>query len=111
MTLHSTSSRPIVWTIAGSDSGGGAGIQADIKAIQALGAHGSTVIATMTAQNSRKVFSVEPVSIEMLTIAIAINFSSNRSVLGMTYRSRQNLTVCSLRTESVPPLSNLFLGE
>ncbi|GAA3114486.1 hydroxymethylpyrimidine/phosphomethylpyrimidine kinase [Streptosporangium carneum] len=43
---------PRVLTVAGSDSGGGAGIQADLKTMLALGAHGMSVIAAVTAQNS-----------------------------------------------------------
>lgn len=44
--------KPIVWTIAGADSGGGAGIQADIKVINLLGAHDCSVITALTAQNT-----------------------------------------------------------
>jgi hydroxymethylpyrimidine/phosphomethylpyrimidine kinase len=43
---------PLVLTVAGSDSGGGAGIQADLKTMLALGVHGMSVIAAVTAQNS-----------------------------------------------------------
>src|ERR1700704_7073310 len=43
---------PAVLTVAGSDSGGGAGIQADLKTMLALGVHGMSVIAAVTAQNS-----------------------------------------------------------
>lgn len=46
---------PRVLTVAGSDSGGGAGIQADLKTMLALGVHGMTVVTAVTAQNSRGV--------------------------------------------------------
>jgi hydroxymethylpyrimidine/phosphomethylpyrimidine kinase len=49
------SAPPRVLTVAGSDSGGGAGIQADLKTMLALGTHGMSVVTAVTAQNSRGV--------------------------------------------------------
>ncbi|MCF7849042.1 MAG: bifunctional hydroxymethylpyrimidine kinase/phosphomethylpyrimidine kinase [Kiritimatiellales bacterium] len=57
---------PVVWTVAGSDSGGGAGIQADLKTMNAFGVHGCSVITALTAQNTQGVQSLEPVSESML---------------------------------------------
>ncbi|MFJ5710853.1 MULTISPECIES: bifunctional hydroxymethylpyrimidine kinase/phosphomethylpyrimidine kinase [unclassified Streptomyces] len=50
-----TTRPPLVLTVAGSDSGGGAGIQADLKTMLALGVHGMSVVTAVTAQNSRGV--------------------------------------------------------
>lgn len=61
---------PIALTIAGSDSGGGAGIQADLKAFSALGAYGASVITALTAQNTRAVTMVEPASAAMIAAQI-----------------------------------------
>ncbi len=62
---------PIALTIAGSDSGGGAGIQADLKAFSALGVYGASVITAVTAQNTRAVTAVEGISTEVIAAQIA----------------------------------------
>jgi hydroxymethylpyrimidine/phosphomethylpyrimidine kinase len=57
----------IALTIAGSDSGGGAGIQADLKTFHQFGVFGTSVIVALTAQNTRGVLGVETVSEAMVT--------------------------------------------
>jgi len=61
---------PRVLTIAGSDSGGGAGIQADLKAFAAAGAHGMSAIVALTAQNTVGVSAVHEVPADMVTAQI-----------------------------------------
>ncbi|MDX1581965.1 MAG: bifunctional hydroxymethylpyrimidine kinase/phosphomethylpyrimidine kinase [Thermoanaerobaculia bacterium] len=61
---------PCVLTIAGSDSGGGAGIQADQKGISARGVHAATAITAVTAQNSRSVPAVHPLPAEIVEAQI-----------------------------------------
>ncbi|SFG24752.1 bifunctional hydroxymethylpyrimidine kinase/phosphomethylpyrimidine kinase [Sulfitobacter dubius] len=61
-------------TIAGSDSGGGAGIQADLKTFSALGVYGASVLTAVTAQNTRAVTGVEMISPEMIRAQMAAVF-------------------------------------
>src|SRR5215475_7693005 len=66
---------PIALTIAGSDSSGGAGIQADLKAFAALGVYGASVITALTAQNTTGVSGIHAVPAEFVTAQIDAVFS------------------------------------
>jgi hydroxymethylpyrimidine/phosphomethylpyrimidine kinase len=66
---------PIAVTIAGSDSGGGAGIQADLKTFSALGVYGASVIAALTAQNTKGVTGIHDVPPDFVTAQIDAVFS------------------------------------
>ncbi|MBD5244372.1 MAG: bifunctional hydroxymethylpyrimidine kinase/phosphomethylpyrimidine kinase [Barnesiella sp.] len=77
-----------VLSIAGSDCSGGAGIQADIKTISALGCYAMTVITAITAQNTTGVAGVEPISPEMVEVQIEAVFADIRPMAvktGMLY--------------------------
>lgn len=67
----SPDSTPTALTIAGSDSGGGAGIQADLKTFAALGVHGASAIAALTAQNTRGVQGVLEVPADFVAAQVA----------------------------------------
>ncbi|UXI03961.1 bifunctional hydroxymethylpyrimidine kinase/phosphomethylpyrimidine kinase [Photobacterium sp. TY1-4] len=69
------STTPITLTIAGSDSGGGAGIQADIKAISATGGYACSVISALTAQNTQGVTGIFNISPEFVAEQLDTVFS------------------------------------
>ena len=81
---------PIALTIAGSDSGGGAGIQADIKTISALGVYAASVITALTAQNTKGVFGVHEVSPQFIVDqidAVCSDLKVSAVKIGMLHRS------------------------
>lgn len=69
--LSPRSASAVVWSVAGSDSGGGAGLQADARALDAFGVHGCSVVAAITAQNSLSVDRIAPVSTDLLEAQLA----------------------------------------
>jgi hydroxymethylpyrimidine/phosphomethylpyrimidine kinase len=79
-------SQPVVLTIAGSDSGAGAGIQADLKTFAALGVYGVSVITAITAQNTLGVRAVQEIDVDVIAAqldALAEDFSIASLKTGM----------------------------
>src|SRR5205085_5664507 len=62
--------QPVAMTIAGSDSGGGAGIQADLKTFQALGVYGASTLTAVTAQNTVSVTAVHEIPTDVIAAQI-----------------------------------------
>ncbi|KEI70130.1 hydroxymethylpyrimidine kinase [Endozoicomonas elysicola] len=80
------SSTPIALTIAGSDSGGGAGIQADLKTFSALGAYGCSVITALTAQNTlgvQGIFDVTPAFVRQQLDSVFSDLDISAAKVGM----------------------------
>ncbi|MBY5946322.1 bifunctional hydroxymethylpyrimidine kinase/phosphomethylpyrimidine kinase [Photobacterium rosenbergii] len=81
-----SSKTPITLTIAGSDSGGGAGIQADIKAISATGGYACSVITALTAQNTQGVtgiLGIDPAFVEQQLDAVFTDLDVKAVKIGM----------------------------
>jgi hydroxymethylpyrimidine/phosphomethylpyrimidine kinase len=87
---------PVVLTIAGSDSGGGAGIQADLKTISALGCFGTTVITAITAQNTLGVYSIHHIPVEFVKSqikAVMDDLKPSAIKIGMVHRAAQAIGI------------------
>jgi hydroxymethylpyrimidine/phosphomethylpyrimidine kinase len=98
---------PVALTIAGSDSGGGAGIQADLKTFAAFGVHGASAIACLTAQNPKRVLGIEPCSPKMLRRQIEAVFEElnpRAAKTGMLFSSENVLTVANIFKNKKCPL-------
>lgn len=86
-----------ILVVAGSDSGGGAGIQADIKSVTALGGYASTVITALTAQNTMGVFGVSEVDISFIQHQMQVvleDLGADVIKTGMLHTAEVIRTVC-----------------
>lgn len=84
-------------TVAGSDSGGGAGIQADLKSFAAVGVHGTSVITALTAQNTLGVtgiFDIPPSFVEAQFDAVATDIGIDAMKTGMLFNAPIIEAVC-----------------
>ena len=96
-----------VLTIAGSDSGGGAGIQADLKAITLLGGFGMSVLTALTAQNTVAVTSIHDVPLDFIAAQIEAVFSDigvDAVKTGMLSNAEVVKLVASKMSEYKPPI-------
>ncbi|MDD4209905.1 MAG: bifunctional hydroxymethylpyrimidine kinase/phosphomethylpyrimidine kinase [Bacteroidales bacterium] len=79
---------PVVVSVAGSDSGGGAGIQADLKTMAALGVYGATAITAVTAQNTKGVIAIHAIPIDIFQkqlYAVFDDFEVDAVKIGMLH--------------------------
>ncbi len=101
---------PRLLSIAGSDSGGGAGIQADIKTVTMFGGHAMTAITALTAQNSRGVEAVMPVPAEMVLRqidAVMADLGADAIKIGMI-GSADTAAAVAARLETIPEVPIVF---
>lgn len=99
----------VALTIAGSDSGGGAGIQADIKTFSALGVYAASVITAVTAQNTHGVTAVEDISEAVIRAqirAVLEDIAVNAIKIGMVSRSE---TILAIAEELARPTYPIIL--
>lgn len=92
-------------TIAGSDSGGGAGIQADLKTFAAIGVHGTSVVTCATAQNPRRILGIEALSARLVRQQLAAVFEELRPraiKTGMLYSAGIMREVASFLRQARP---------
>ncbi|HVE76518.1 MAG TPA: bifunctional hydroxymethylpyrimidine kinase/phosphomethylpyrimidine kinase [Actinomycetota bacterium] len=104
---------PVALTIAGSDSGGGAGIQADLKTFLAMGVHGTSAIVSLTAQNTTGVSAVHDVPTDfiqeqikqvvtdMKVVAAKTGMLSNADIVGAVAESIKDLQIPNLVVDPV----------
>ena len=98
---------PVAITIAGSDSGGGAGIQADIKTFAAIGVHGTTAITSITAQNTQTVTAIVDLEAEIIKRqiqAVAEDMDIDAGKTGMLHTKEIIKAVASEISKSQFPL-------
>jgi hydroxymethylpyrimidine/phosphomethylpyrimidine kinase len=110
----------VALTIAGSDSGGGAGLQADIKTFAALGVHGASVVTAVTAQDSERVRGIFPLEASVVTAqleAVCRDLTVSAVKTGMLATEpilkavAKGLSDFGLRTVVVDPVMRASGGE
>jgi hydroxymethylpyrimidine/phosphomethylpyrimidine kinase len=93
---------PVVLSIGGSDSGGGAGIQADLKTMSALGCYGATAITAVTAQNSLGVSDIHPIPVEFVKAQIKAVMDDLKPLaikIGMVHSAELAIGIASVLKE------------
>jgi len=96
-----------VLVVAGSDSGGGAGIQGDIKAITALGAYAATAITALTAQNTQGVFGIHPAPLDFIRQQMELvldDIGADAIKTGMLADAPTIALVCDVLAERAPDI-------
>ena len=98
---------PVLLSVAGSDSGGGAGIQADLKTFQAFGGFGTTALTAVTCQNTQGISAIQGIDPEIVRAQIKKvleDFPVSAAKTGMLFSAEVITTVCRTLTEDAPQL-------